>query len=145
MYELIEDGEGKEESNEKRYCELLILVLYQLTKLEFIKDGQYEGLIYNNMSTNLHNLLREYKNCEIDKGTYGNVTFESLQKLTTNLIRLNARLSDQLQFEIAKYEMDYYLKSIIKQFTGIENLDSEEKIKPNGYVSFHYDADSFEI
>lgn len=145
MDELIEDGEGKEESNEKRYCELLTLVLYQLTKLEFVKDGQYEGLIYNNISTNLHNLLREYKNCEIDKGSYGNVTFESLQKLTTNLIRLNARLSDQLQFEIAKYEMDYYLKSIIKQFTGIENLDSEEKIKPNGYVSIHYDADSFEI
>ena len=30
MDELIENGEGKEESNEKRYCELLILVLYQL-------------------------------------------------------------------------------------------------------------------
>lgn len=147
LEELIKDGNGteKEESNEKRYCELLILVLYQLTKLEFVKDGQYEGLIYNNIGTNLHNLLREYKNCEINNGTYGNVTFESLQKLTTNLIRLNARLSDQLQFEIAKYEMEYYLKSIIKQFTGIENLESEEKIKPNGYVSIHYDADSFEM
>ena len=30
----------KEEGNEKKYCELLILVLYQLSKLEFVKDGQ---------------------------------------------------------------------------------------------------------
>ena len=135
----------KEEGNEKKYCELLILVLYQLSKLEFVKDGQYEGLVYNNIVTNLHNLLKEYKNCEIDKRTYGNVTFEDLQKLTTNLIRLNARLSDQLQFEIAKYEMDHYLKSIINRFTGVENLERDEKIKPNGYVSIHYDADSFEV
>ncbi len=142
---IVNSEHQKEESNEKKYCQLLILVLYQLTKLEFVKDGQYEGLIYNNIWTNLHNSLKEYKNCEIDKGTYGNVTFESLQKLTTNLIRLNARLSDQLQYEIAKYEMDYYLKSIINQFTGKEDLVGEEKIKPNGYVSIHYDAESFEI
>lgn len=145
MDEMIGIKERKGYSNEKKYCELFILVLYQLSKLEFLKEGQYEGLVYNNVSTNLLNLLKEYKNCEIEKGSYGNVTFESLQKLTTNLIRLNARLSDQLQFEIAKYEMDYYLKSIIKQFTGMENLESEEKIKPNGYVSIHYDSDSFEI
>ena len=61
------------------------------------------------------------------------------------MIRLNARLSDKLQFEIAKYEMDYYLKSVIKQFTGVETLECDEKIKPNGYVSIHYDADSFEV
>ena len=146
MDAMIANGEHqKDESNEKKYCQLLILVLYQLTKLEFVKDGQYEGLIYNNIWTNLHNSLKEYKNCEIDKGTYGNVTFESLQKLTTNLIRLNARLSDQLQYEIAKYEMDYYLKSIINQFTGKEDIVGEEKIKPNGYVSIHYDAETFEI
>ena len=144
--EMIQTSEQKREvSIEKKYCQLLILVLYQLTKLEFTKEGQYEGLVYNNVWTNLHNLLKEYKNCEIDKGSYGNITFESLQKLTTNLIRLNARLSDQLQFEIAKYEMDYYLKPIIKQFTGREDFVGDEKIKSNGYVSTHYDADSFEI
>ena len=140
-----EDDQKAEEINEKLYCELLILVLYQLTKLEFIKEGQYEGIIYNNIVTNLHNLLKDYKDSEVDNGTYRNVTFESLQKLTTNLIRLNARLSDKLQFEIAKYEMDYYLKSVIKQFTGVETLECDEKIKPNGYVSIHYDADSFEV
>ena len=143
---MVETGDTKKEvSMEKKYCQILTLVLYQLTKLEFKKDGQYEGLVYNNIWTNLHNLLREYKNCEIDKGSYGNITFENLQKLTTNLIRLNARLSDPLQFETAKYEMDYYLKAVIEQIMGIENIEGEEKIKPNGYVSIHYDGGNFEI
>lgn len=139
------NSQENDESNEKKYCKLLMLVLYQLTKLEFVKEGQYEGLVYNNIVTNLHNLLKEYKNCEINKGTYGNVTFESLQKLTTNLIRLNARLSDQLQFEIAKYEMEYYLKPIIMQYTDKEDIIGDEKVKPNGYVSIHYDIGNFEI
>lgn len=115
--------EEQESSNEKRYCELLMLILYQLTKLEFTRDGQYKGLIYNNIWMNLHNQLREYKNSEIDHGSYRNVTFESLQKLTTNLTRLNARLSDPLQYEISKYEMEHYLKSVIKMFKGIEVIE----------------------
>lgn len=106
----------KENSNEKIHCELLILILYQLTKLEFTKEGQYKGLIFNNVWMNLHNQLREFKNSEIDKGSYRNVTFESLQKLTTNLTRLNARLSDPLQYEILKYEMRYHLGTVVETF-----------------------------
>ena len=134
----------KEESNEEKYCRLFMLILYRLTKLEFVKKGAYEGLIYNNLFANLQNQLKEYKNSELDGGSYCNVTFESMQKLVTNLIRLNARLSDKLQFIIAKYEMKYYLRNIVKQFSGVE-LVGDEKIKPNGYVSTHYDADTFEI
>ena len=41
--------------------------------------------------------------------------------------------------------MDYYLKAVIEQIMGIENIEGEEKIKPNGYVSIHYDGGNFEI
>ena len=139
------EGVTEGNSNEKLYCEFIILVLYQLTKLEFVKEGQYKGLIYNNIWMNLQNQLREYKNSEIDSGSYRNVTFESLQKLTTNLTRINARLSDPLQYEIAKYEMKYYIKSIIEAFKGTKVPEGDEKLKSNGYVAVHYDLGDLEI
>lgn len=116
-----EEGKSKNgESNEKTYNELLILILYQLTKLEFKTEKDYNGVVYNNIWMNLHTQLEDYKNSEIDKKSYRNITFESLQKLTTNLTRLNARLSDPLQYEITKYEMKYFINPIIKAFKGIE-------------------------
>lgn len=128
-----------ESSKEKTYCELLMLILYQLTKLEFVKKDQYEGLTYHNIWTDLHNQLEQYKHCEVDHGTYGNITFENLEKLLTNLTGLNARLSDQLQYEISKYQMRYSLKSIIQSYKGNDYIKCEEKVKPNGYVAIHYD------
>lgn len=132
-------------SKEKTYCEILMLILYQLTKLEFVKENQYKGLVYQNIWRNLQNQIELYKHCEVDHGTYGNITFENLQKLLTNLIRLNARLSDPLQYEISKYQMRYSLKSIIQAYKGTDLIVSEEKIKPNGYVADHYDFEDFEI
>lgn len=132
-------------SKEKTYCEILMLILYQLTKLEFVKENQYEGLIYHSIWTNLQNQIQLYKHCEVNHGTYGNITFENLQELLTNLTRLNARLSDPLQYEISKYQMKYSLKSIIQAYKGTDMIVSEEKIKPNGYVADHYDFEDFEI
>ncbi len=144
--ESYDDNTNKvESSKEKTYCEILMLILYQLTKLEFVKESQYKGLIYQNIWRNLQNQIELYKYCEVDHGTYGNITFENLQKLLTNLIRLNARLSDPLQYEISKYQMRYSLKSIIQAYKGTDLMVCEEKIKPNGYVADHYDFDDFEI
>lgn len=132
-------------SKEKKYCELLMLILYQLTKLEFVKVDKYEGLIYQSICSNLHNQLELYKYCEVDNGKYGNITFENLQKLLTNLTRLNARLSDQLQYEISKYQMRYSLKSVIQSYKGSDFVECDEKIRPNGYVADHYDFEDFEL
>lgn len=142
----LEDILGEDElDNQKKYCELVILISYQLLKLQFVKEGKYEGIIYNTIWKNLYNQLKEYKNCQIDGGKYSNITFENLDKLKISLIRLNARLSDKLQFAIMEYEIKYHLKSVIELFTGEELPEPDIKCKENEYVGDHRDLQNMEI
>lgn len=108
---------NEQEDGNKKYCEISILLLYQLLQLEFV-----EGINYEKMRNTLYVHLKEYKNAELDasksKYRYSNVTLESLQTLTKNLKKLNARLSDPLQYEISKYFMKQYINPIIRIFKG---------------------------
>lgn len=131
----------------KTYCELLIIMLYQLKQLEIIPKSEYTGKTYDNILSNLLVELRQYKAAEVDaykkKGSsdsaYSNITYNDLQKMVTNLIRINARLSDRLQFDILSYIMEKNLKQIIQYITGEELSEPDVKAKSNGYVAIHWD------
>ncbi len=139
----IDEGEKKDQSSvEKRYCQYLAIVLYQIKRLEFVNDkDKFKGKIYETIEHSLYTQLEEYRDAEIEGHTYKNITFNDVQKLTTNLRRLNSRLSDRLQHDILDYSLQLYLNDVIKQFTGECPSEPDFKIKKNGYVATHIDID----
>lgn len=139
----IDEGEKKDQTSvEKRYCQYLAIVLYQIKRLEFVNDKDtFKGKIYETIEHSLYTQLEEYRDAEIGGHTYKSITFNDVQKLTTNLRRLNSRLSDRLQHDILDYSLQLYLNNVIKQFTGECPSNPDFKIKKNGYVATHIDID----
>lgn len=132
----------EDKSPEKRYCEYLAIVLYQIKRLEFVnEEDKFKGKTYETIEHSLYTQLAEYRDAEIDGNSYRNITFNDFQKLTTNLRRLNSRLSDKLQHNILDYSLQLYLNDVIKQFTGEYPSEPDFKIKKNGYVATHIDID----
>jgi hypothetical protein len=128
----------KDSSPEKKYCEYLAIILYQIKKLEFVNEmDRFKGKTYETIEHSLYTQLAEYRDAEIEGNPYRNITFNDFQKLTTNLRRLNSRLSDKLQHNILDYSLQLYLNDVIKQFTGEYPSEPDFKIKKNGYVATH--------
>lgn len=138
----IDEGEERHKSVEQKYCEYLTIVLYQIKKLEFVNNAdKFKGDTYETIEHSLYTQLEKYRDTEIEGNTYRNITFNDLQKLTTNLRRLNSRLSDKLQHNILEYSLQLYLNDVIKQITGEYPSQPDFKIKKNGYVATHIDID----
>ena len=138
----IDEGGEKEKSIEQKFCEYLTIVLYQIKKLEFTNStDRYKGDTYETIEHSLYTQLEKYRDTEIEGNTCRNITFNDIQKLTTNLRRLNSRLSDKLQHNILEYSLQLYLEDVIKQVTGEYPSDPDLKLKKNGYVATHIDID----
>lgn len=138
----IDEGIGKDKSVEQRFCEYLTIVLYQIKKLEFVNEKEmFKGDTYETIEHSLYTQLEKYRDTEIEGNTYRNITFDDLQKLTTNLRRLNSRLSDKLQHNILEYSLQLYLNDVIKQITGEYPSKHSFRIKKNGYVATHINID----
>ncbi|MCI8654572.1 MAG: hypothetical protein HFJ48_01675 [Clostridia bacterium] len=139
----IDNGEkSSNNSEEKLYCEYLAIVLYQIKRLEFVnEEDRFKGKTYETIEHSLYTQLEEYRDSEIEGTPYKNITFNDVQKLTTNLRRLNSRLSDKLQHNILDYSLQFYLNDVIRQFTGENPSAPDFKIKKNGYVATHIDID----
>lgn len=139
----IDEGEQKDKSSvEKRYCQYLAIVLYQIKRLEFVNDkDKFKGKTYETIEPSLYTQLNEYRDAEIEGHSYKNITFTDVNKLTINLGRLNSRLSDRLQHDILDYSLQLYLNDVIKRFTGEHPSEPDLKIKTNGYVATHVDID----
>lgn len=137
----IDQGDNNN-SLEQKYCEYLAIVLYQIKRLEFVNpEDRFKGKTYETIEHSIYTQLAEYRDAEIEGNSYKGITFNDVQKLTTNLRRLNSRLSDKLQHNILDYSLQLYLNDVIKQFTGEYPSEPDFKIKKNGYVATHIDID----
>ena len=133
------EPEKEEENYAKKYCQYLILVLYQLKRLEIVPEEGNIVQVYENAVKNLNTQLQRYKDAEENGGIYGSIAIDDVQKMVTNLERLNDRLSDKLQLEVLKYIMKNNLQSSIEYVSGEKLSEVDEKIKSNGYVAYHWD------
>lgn len=145
--------ENKEISNEQIISQLSIVTLYSLLKLQFQNpNAEYQGKAFDKLFADLTNELRAYKYYEIDKDEkgkkhkYNNMTYTDVNNLLQSVIFLNSSLSDKLQYEIIKYQMENYLiLEFVQRVLGEEGYSTEEKNKTNGYFAIHYDFDNFEL